>query len=221
MESIGSEMETRIQTAITEQAQAPGKQKLGRPASRRPKRSSPYKKEAVSADREQAMEPSQTAVSPRGVIPRITVWICRETVIWSHKRLPLGSVLFRGAQEYKDPDTWTVTIPDYEEPHLWDYSQGFWFPAGRKVIDISTDRVLPRQFEPRDFSCLVDPRLVLYARENRKVSNKFKFKQIEESQVPVEQMDLPVPLDLDEMKKRLDVKEGISDPLNERAWMGF
>lgn len=134
-------------------------------------------------------------------IPRQSVWVAREEVVWTHNNIPgMCAVYAKGT-------TITVVISDHEEPHRFDYAREFWFPEGKKIIDPSVDRVLPRQFEPLDFSVLVDPKLVNYARRNLPVGEpangkpgKFKFKK--ESEVADFRLDeAPKPLDPEQLVK--------------------
>ena len=146
---------------------------------------------------------------PSKSIPRVSSWIAREEVMWSHSAIDGGSYL------YPKGTIIEVAISQYEEPHRFDYSREFWFPEGRTVVDPRLDRVLPRQFEPLDFSILVDPRMVNYARNKIATKKKFNFKsEVENPQVAIDSMPDPVPLDPEQLVNPKDEPQKFnpSDP---------
>lgn len=175
--------------------------KRSKPASRRRKQTGRPTNRTAEPEDFSPRDSSNLMNNPNREIPRMTQWRCREEVMWTHSKILGGSHLYKPVDE--DPETgevgptvFTVVIPDWEEPHLFDYSRGFWFPAGKTVIDPMVDRILPRQFDPLNFNCLVDPRLVNYARYNLPIKDKFRFKaEVENKVQKMDEMVVPEPLD--------------------------
>ena len=159
-----------------------------KPAKRRAKR---QPRVATNPTR-MAVEAPPEAVDrkPSKPIPRVSKWVAREEVMWSHSVIDGGSYL------YPKGTIIEVVVSKYEEPHRFDYSREFWFPEGMTVIDPRIDRVLPRQFEPLDFDILVDPKMVNYARNKIPTKKaKFQFKsEVDDPRVSIDLMADPEPL---------------------------
>jgi hypothetical protein len=85
------------------------------------------------------------------------LWVCREKCFWRDcLRNPGDTVEVLGSLQ-------------------WDYSGGVWHPFGVDVVDPKNNELIPRFFEPLDFSVLVDKKLVTLARNGVKVDRKFKY----------------------------------------------
>jgi hypothetical protein len=127
-------------------------------------------------------------------IPRFSQWVVREPVVWAHSNIDGGSYLYEKGMVID------VVISEHEEPRLFDYSREFWFPEGMTVIDPRVDRVLPRQMEPLNFDCLVDPKHVNYARHKIPTKKKFDFRsEVDDPKKTIESMPEPEPLDPQEL----------------------
>ena len=77
----------------------------------------------------------------------------------------------------------------------WQYSGGWWHPEAIDVVDPALNLLIPRHFEPLDFSILVDPKDVYRARRNLPVERSWKFKaEIERSEEDLDALPDPTPI---------------------------
>ena len=104
------------------------------------------------------------------------LWVCRDQTYWRDKRWTAGE---------------TLTVDGSEK---WTFSHGWWVIAGLSVVDHDKNQAIPGQFEPLDFSELVDVRDVNLARNSKLTPRTWKFKsEIDADASVVDFDDLPDP----------------------------
>ena len=70
------------------------------------------------------------------------LWICRTSCFWREK-------LWQGGEGQQTPE-----VVEISGVHQWVYSGGMWSPQGVEVV--TENQLIPRHFEPADWSCLAN-----------------------------------------------------------------